>query len=582
MIRAIRCNHASFHETRFGLGLNVVLADRTQESTRTDSRNGLGKSTLIDIIHFCLGAGATKNKGLLVTQLSGWMFTVDLTVGGADVSVSRSTASPNVVTVEGEFNGWPIRPERNELTGAFELTISQWRDVLGHLMLGLPIATDQRYAPTFRGVFAFLSRRSRDAYSIPFESHRKQKEVDKQVYNTFLLGLESRDAADFQILKDKRKALEDLQAAAEQGLLTGYVGTLGELEALRVRLDARLTTETRQLDTFRVHPQYEKIAEQANALTAEIHELSNQNVIAQRYIDLYHEALVSERAPSVEDISTVYEEAGALLPDLVVERLNAVENFHGQLLENRRQFLSSEIDRLGRDIATRSQAIEDKTNTRAELMSVLTSHGALDEYMRLQQLYIKTRSQLEEVMGRIRDLRAVEEGKSSIAIEQEMLLQRARRDLEERAPVRNEAIRLFNENSEALYSGAAGNLVVEVRQSGFHFRVDIERSGSQGIESMKVFCYDLTLAQLWAQRNPSPRFLIHDSTIFDGVDERQIAAALERAAAESERLGFQYICTLNSDAIPWRDFSEGFDLNSFVKLRLTDMEEQGRLLGMRF
>jgi uncharacterized protein YydD (DUF2326 family) len=581
MIRAIRCDHGSFHDIRFGPGLNVVLADRTLESTRTDSRNGLGKSTLIDIIHFCLGANAAKNKGLLVPQLAGWTFTADLTLGGAAVSVSRNTASPNVVSVDGDFGGWPIRPEPND-KGHFELTISQWRDILGHLMFGLPIASDQKYAPTFRGLFAFLSRRQRDAYSIPFESHRKQVEVDKQVYNTFLLGLEWRDAADFQVLKDKKKAIEDLQKAAEQGLITGYIGSLGELEALRVRLETRFTAETQQLDTFRVHPQYERIAQQANALTADIHELTNQNIIAQRYIELYRESLVSERAPSVRDLSTVYKEAGTVLPDLVVERLAAVENFHGQLLENRRQFLGSEVDRLGRETAMRSLTIENKTNERASLMGILTSHGALQEYMRLQQLHMKTGAELEEVMGRIRDLRAVEEGKSAIAIEQEMLLQRARRDLEDRSASRNEAIRLFNANSEALYSGSAGNLVVEVRNAGFQFRVDIERSGSQGIESMKVFCYDLTLAQLWAQRNPSPRFLIHDSTVFDGVDERQVAAALERAAGESDRLVFQYICTLNSDAVPWKDFSTGFDLNSFVKFRLTDANEEGRLLGIRF
>lgn len=582
MIRAIRCDHASFHEVHFGSGLNVILADRTRESTKTDSRNGLGKSTLIDIIHFCLGAGATKNKGLLVPQLSGWTFTLDLTINGAEVSASRSTASPNVITVEGEVNSWPIRPERDEVTGLSELTVSQWRDTLGHLMFGLPIATDRKYSPTFRSLIAFLSRRGRDAYSIPFESHRKQVEVDKQVYNTFLLGLEWRDAADFQVLKDKKKAIEDLQSAAEQGLLTGYVGSRGDLEALRVRLETKFAAETEQLDTFRVHPQYEHIAQQANELTAEIHDLSNQNVIAHRYIELYRDALENERAPSVRDLSSVYEEAGTLLPDLVVERLTAVENFHGQLVENRRQFLSSEIERLTREITAHDQVVETKTTERAGLMSILTSHGALDEYMRLQQLHLKTGSQLEEVIGRIRDLRAVEEGKSAITIEQQVLLQRARRDLEERSAVRNEAIRLFNANSEALYSGAAGNLVVEVKANGFQFRVDIERSGSQGIESMKVFCYDLTLAQLWSHRDPSPLFLIHDSTIFDGVDERQVAAALERAAAESERLGFQYICTLNSDALPGQDFSEGFDLNAFVKLRLTDANEQGRLLGVRF
>ena len=75
---------------------------------------------------------------------------------------------------------------------------------------------------------------------------------------------------------------------------------------------------------------------------------------------------------------------------------------------------------------------------------------------------------------------------------------------------------------------------------------------------------------------------MHDSTIFDGVDERQVAQSLELARREAERNGFQYICALNSDALPSNEFSSDFDLESFVKLRLTDESEGGGLLGIRY
>jgi uncharacterized protein YydD (DUF2326 family) len=89
------------------------------------------------------------------------------------------------------------------------------------------------------------------------------------------------------------------------------------------------------------------------------------------------------------------------------------------------------------------------------------------------------------------------------------------------------------------------------------------------------------LAQLWSQRVPSPNILIHDSTIFDGVDERQIALAIELAAKESQKLGFTYICMFNSDMIPNGEFSPEFDFNSFVKCTLTDNDD-GNLLGINF
>lgn len=154
-------------------------------------------------------------------------------------------------------------------------------------------------------------------------------------------------------------------------------------------------------------------------------------------------------------------------------------------------------------------------------------------------------------------------------------------ELDESREVRERAINIFNSKSEQLHD-APGNLVVDISGAGFQFDVEILRSGSQGINNMKIFCYDHMLAQLWANQDPSPGLLIHDSTIFDGVDERQVALALELAERESEHWGFQYVCALNSDTLPSDDFSPGFDLNQFVRLRLTDETEEGGLLGIRY
>jgi len=98
---------------------------------------------------------------------------------------------------------------------------------------------------------------------------------------------------------------------------------------------------------------------------------------------------------------------------------------------------------------------------------------------------------------------------------------------------------------------------------------------------MTIFCFDLMLAQLWANRRPSPGFVWHDSRIFE-ADSRQRALALELAAREAEQKNFQYICTLNSDSVPAADFTPDFDFDRYVRLRLTDDAANGSLLGFRF
>jgi len=581
MICAVRCNKPSFKTVTFRPGMNVVLADRTKESTKKDSRNGLGKSTLIEILHYCLGGTASPER-LGSKPLVGWTFTLDVDLGGGRISVSRSTDSPSKVAIEGDTSAWPVQPVRSRKTGLRELNVKKWNEILGHLAFGLGFPSEPGpYRPRFRNLISYFMRLGPDAYVTPFEHHRKQLVWAVQVFNAFLLGLDWQYAREWQELKDREKTLKSLQKAAREGLLDDALTTVGDLEATRVRLEEDLTRQAADLSSFRVHAQYERIETEVNSLTARIHALQNQNVMDRRFLQSYEDSLADEIAPSSEALLRLYEEAGVVMPGAVKRRLDEVTNFHTSLIANRRQFLQAELEEIARRMNERRASIAAMSDRRASLMQILKTHGALAEYTLLQERYARTAGQLEDVRRRIGQLRDFEHKRSDLAIQRQQLFQRARADLEERQAQRSKAISTFNAYSRDLYA-AHGRLVIDVDETGYRYDVDIERSGSQGIDKMKVFCYDLMLAKLWAGRDPSPGFLVHDSTIFDGVDERQIALGLELAERETRSHGFQYICALNSDTVPWSEFSEGFDLDSFVRVKLTDATDDGSLLGIRF
>ncbi|MFN2588565.1 MAG: DUF2326 domain-containing protein [Actinomycetota bacterium] len=80
-----------------------------------------------------------------------------------------------------------------------------------------------------------------------------------------------------------------------------------------------------------------------------------------------------------------------------------------------------------------------------------------------------------------------------------------------------------------------------------------------------------------------PRLLVHDSALFDGVDERQVALALQLARDRSAEAGFQYICFLNTDDVPSEELANlGLDLPPYTVLTLTDESEAGMRPGMKF
>jgi uncharacterized protein YydD (DUF2326 family) len=96
-------------------------------------------------------------------------------------------------------------------------------------------------------------------------------------------------------------------------------------------------------------------------------------------------------------------------------------------------------------------------------------------------------------------------------------------------------------------------------------------------------CFDLMLTEMNIRRGRGPGFLIHDSHLFDGVDERQVAKALQLGAERAEAAGFQYIVTMNSDALPKDGFKRGFDIAShLMDAKLTDATDTGGLFGLRF
>lgn len=582
MIRAIRCDQLTFRSVTFKPGFNVVLADRTKEATRRDSRNGLGKSTLVEVIHFGLGSEPRRGDGLLADPLQGWTFELDLQLNGSSAFVSRSTSSPKLVALAGDFTSRRAPSRQTSKSAESRLPTREWVSLLGRAMFGLPEGGyDRPYAPTFRSLVSYFARRGRDAFSSPFEHHRKQAEWDKQVNNAYLLSLAWEDASDWQRLKEEKGHLDSLRKASKSGVFKEVFGSVGELEAEKIRLEAVVEQHRRGLATFNVHPQYREVEAEATRLTEEIQKLANDRISKVRQLAHYEQSLSEEREPAADSLVKVYAEAGVTMPSAVVRRLEEVQTFHLTVIQNRREFLAQEIDSLRREVVAIDERTRTKTEQRAELMKVLQAHGPWDEYAQLQQRQTEAVTRLRSLEEQIDRLRRFEEGRSALRIQTETLRARARRDYAERAPQRQRAVQIFNENSERLYE-APGNLVIDVSDAGYKFNVDIQRSGSGGVGNMKVFCYDLTLAELWTNRAQSPGFLVHDSMLFDGVDERQVANALVLAAEKSQKCGFQYICMINSDAVPWKELEGVLDLRQYVRLTLTDESEAGSLLGIRY
>ena len=580
MIHAIAANQPSFRPVKLKPGLNVVLADRAEGSSRNDSRNGLGKSTLIEIVHFCLGSKVIQGRGLAIPVLRDWTFIMEMSLNGDRIKVTRAIASPNKVTVTGLGADFAGIPDTN-LIGERSFTQAQWRTFLGRILFSLPPSDAPKYNPSFRSLISYFVRRGHDAFGEPFAHSRHQQPWDTQLHVALLLGLEWRHVVQWQNIKDRHKDLKSLRQLVARGAVPGVSGSIGELEAERVTLSQEIEDSSRSLKTFRVHPEYESIQQEANQITEQLHRAANETVIASRRLNLYKQAVESEEPPSGDSIDEVYEEMGVVFSEQVRRSLAEAREFYRLVVGDRRRFLRKEISRLERRIARAEGRVKELTENRAKLLQILRTHGALEEMVSLQERHAARCEVLERVKTQIERRRKMESDERRIARDKADLADVAAHDHEERRDIWNTPVRLFNLNSQALYR-APGRLVIDTTDSGLKFNIEISKSGSDGVRKMKIFCFDLALLEFCAGRGLPIDFLVHDSEMYDGVDSRQRAAALERASEVADATRSQYICALNSDNVPNDDFREGFVFDDYVRLKLTDGEPAGTLLGMVF
>jgi uncharacterized protein YydD (DUF2326 family) len=586
MLKGVKSNHASFKTVEFKPGFNVILADRIILEGNKDvkrTRNGAGKTTLVEIIHFCLGANVRRKSIFRKEALQEWAFTLTIEINGKEHSITREVKNPQKIYVT-DYKELGLFAKTTKKFSRPYVTIPDLNKCLGLAFYSDWIG--EKEAP-FRSLISYAVRRSdREVlgFSDPFTFFNKQNIGDIQSINAYFLGLNVEYALLYQTMRDKEKGLKNYKSAVSIGIVGDISLNKGKLSDEIFETEKKVKDFQAQLNSFKIHPQYSEIAKEADILTQDIHNISNELIIKRQLLTRYEQTANEEEIEiPIPEIEALYLEAGIIFTEKTKKRLEEVIAFHEALIKNRKEYLSAEILRLSNEIEIDENKIERINTKRAKNLAILSTNGALDEYTALQEKLDVKNQVLANLRKQLEQAEYIEKIKSQIAIEKGELQQKALHDYKERESIRRKAVSIFKENTGFLYNEPA-TLSIDLKETGYAFDIEIKRAKSQGVSYMKLFCYDLLLLQLGLEKKEYPNFLIHDSTIFDGVDERQIASALCLANKKSGELNAQYICMMNSDTVPQTEFDDDFKryFEEHIILRLDDNSENGGLLGIRF
>lgn len=579
MFRRLLGDDERFKSVEFRDGLNLLVADRTGGSTQTDSRNGVGKSSLVELLHFLLGASVSRSGVLANPELKEFEFRLDLdwpsTVAGL-LETRRALDDPARIVLDPP-------PERTGAMaeGPTRYTLSEWQRLIERDLFKFP--ADHPGISGRAMLSLYMRRVGSNAFNDAVKTHPQQTLAEASANIAYLLGLDWQLASKYREISAREATRRKLTQASKDPIWGKIVGRSSELRGQISVVQQRISELEVQVQSFKVVPEYERLQRQADALGRSIRSMRSEDIVDRRNLEDLEHAMGDVFDPQVDYLESVYEELGVSLNGAIHQRFEAVDSFHRSVIRNRRTYLQEQAASLRVRLEQRERDRIRLGEQQASILQAINEGGALEALASLQQSLASERANLEALRNRFEAAQTLEASRTEIQAERSSLEQEVRADLLERDQIIDDVSVRFLSYARELYgSEREAYLVVDPTRTHLRIAPFIESQESRGIGNMVMFCFDLTVAVTALRNGRGPDFLVHDSHLFDGVDERQVAQALDLAMRVAEEEGLQYIATMNSDKLA-RAEALGVDVtDAIITPRLSDAYEDGGLFGFRF
>lgn len=587
MIVSVTSSLSTFKSMTFHPGLNVLLADVTAASTNRQTRNSVGKTSLVEIVHFLLGSEAGKQSLFKKPQIVGHSFTGVFELGGRRLSVTRQCLDDREVTLSDVTD--TVSGREPDAGMAETVTLDRWKAALGSQWFAIPPDRSDTFegknAPTFRSLIGYFARRRKSGgYATIEKQNENQQPWDWQVNLSYLMGLGWEVSREFQELRARKKISATLKEAVKDGELGSLFGTVAQIRPELARTAERISRLRAQVAAFRVHESYRELAERAGQLKDAMSDATVELASLEATVSYLDAAIRDEAGTEYASVERLYLAAGIELPGVALRRFDEVRSFQASVSENRRRHLAAQAENAKERMTAVDAALRAYDEERSGILLSLEGKGAFEDLTRLQEELARLTSREETLQSKLRHASMLENSIAQHKLESAGLELRLQEDLKRHDNAIRRATVMVDEAITALYDDHQGNLIVAASRNGPKIEIIIQGGGNLGgIDMMKIFCFDTMLFRVAAERfSGGPGFLFHDSHLFDGVDARQVRGAIMFGAEVAEGAHGQYIVALNSDEFE----RTGLRVDPLVggavlPVRLTD-DETGGLFGFRF
>ncbi len=553
-----------FRTIIFEPGLNIVVGTQLSNEQKK-SINGIGKSMSLNLIHYIFGSRFKKTEKNIENFLKGYgEFSLTFKHRQKEYCIRKNFSQSE----------YYINDEK--------ISKTNYPKELNNLFFG---RTDSK--PTFKQTFNCFARRYSSEVSyysnILTQQGRPLEDYHQRYTNLSLLGLNMDLVIESYIIKEKLSKL----TKAKKTILE-YKKVLDSSNVNDIK--DKIKDLSYQLKNFMIAENFDVLKKEADSLTEEINIYRNKIYFLENKLNRKEKSLELSINSKIDlqQVKDLFDEANFFFEDKISKRLEEAQDFHENLIQNRKQRLKLEITEIKEKLEKLELDKQKKSSKRDLLVKDLNNSGALEERDSLKDRI----TSLEEEQ---KNLEKYEHLLSDFKTDETQLeIDDATNKKKSILYLKKYKIQLdFIENTfrslvKKFYDNKGGSFkIVETKKAKYLFDINshIPKEGSQGVGEVKIFCYDLLLFLL---NKNKLNFMAHDGCIFSEMDRRQKSTIFKVILDLLKENEFQYFVNIGDNSLneilktDILNSKEKEDINNSIRLRLTDKDPKDWLFGTNF
>jgi uncharacterized protein YydD (DUF2326 family) len=563
----LSANKPSFREVTFNKTGITIIKGTSLNNDPKKTYNGVGKSLMIRIIDFCLGSNSIKGFNVL----KDWEFSLDVELEKKPYKFTRSTENQNKISLNG-----------------LEYSLEDFRNFLQSKLFPMEKKRDNL---TYRSLISRFLRPKSLSYK-SFDSPVDKEEDYAKLLNTcYLLGLDL-DLIEKKMLNRKFIVEEGKKYKSiinDSAFIKATRGK-GNFETKIINLNTEIESLEDKLKNFKVSDEYVNIRSSKEEVTEQLKKIQNDIFILNKKIQHLNNTLALKADISSEKILEIYNNANILLGDSIKKNIQEVTNFHELMLTQRQNKAKKDLKKYKEQLKAKNDSLEILKKDIDDYGNIFKNTGSFEEYQVLNGDLNKKKIELGNIIS-LQDMSLTIENRVK-EVETNFQRDNTKTDtlLKENKNHIEKIIKEFLNLTKKFYPSAESGIIIENNNGKNKLRYNIDAyiasDSSDGINEVKMFCFDVLLMKLSNHRN---NFLIHDNRLLTNIDPRQVVILFKVADEVLNSLEKQYIININENVIigmkesgAWESIKNLFEgENKKISLELTDENEDSMLLGIK-